>query len=362
MIVIRAYYREVLQTTLVVAMIFIALFVVVSLVGLMSKAVTGKLPVQAIFVMLGMQTLKNLDLILPLSLFIGILMALGRWYRDSEMAVLNACGVGLLRFLRPTLFLALTVAVVVGVTTFYLRPLASSYINKVRADTADPRETGVATGIFQSIDRGTVVYIERTEEDGVLRDVFVSSVQLERPGVLFARSAFEYTDKSSGDRYLVLQHGHRYEGVPGEADYRILQFERYGLRVTPRPSVEPPPKLDETPTGALLASADRSAQAEWQWRLSKPLSLFALVLFALVFAHTDTRRGRFGNLFIAMFIYFAYANALGVGQALLRQGRLPLELGLWGIHALFALLALYLLWRRAQNRELLPIPPSVSRR
>lgn len=355
MIIDRSFYREVIQTCLVVATVFISLYVVVSWVNLLARAAAGNLPVQLIFTLLGLQTVKNLGVILPLALFVGVLLTLSRWYRDSEMAVLAACGIGLLHFLRPVWLLAGVVAVIVGLVSFYFAPLASGVMNKIKHENREAYQAGILAGEFQrSRGDGSILYVEQVESDGKLENVFVSNPQFDRRGVVVAKSGYSYVDANTGNQYLVLDNGRRYEGTPGRADYKILEYERYSMRFEPQTPRERGTTIDETPTSRLWRSSDRSLAAEWDWRLAKPVALFILAPLALVFAYTDARRGRFANLFTAMLVYFFYANVLAFGHALLKQGRVPSWLGVWWVHALFALAAVYLLWRRARNKELLP--------
>ncbi len=354
-IIDRAFYREVTQTSLIVTVVFVVLYLVISLVSLLAKAASGKLPVQIIFILLGLQTVKNLSLILPLAIFIGILLTLGRWYRDSEMTVLAACGVGLFHFLRPTWIVAAWAAGMVALISLYFSPLASSLIDKVKSESAGPYEFGIAAGQFNRARKGgSVFYVERVNKDGSLENIFVSNEQLGKRGVLVAKSGFEFTNQKTGDRFVVLHDGTRYEGTPGQADYKILRYQTYGVRIEPEIPAAPVTGLGELPTRQLLASNDRQMRAEWQWRLAKPVSLFILATLALVFAYTDVRRGRFANLFTAIFIYFMYANLLGIALALVRQERIPLGIGLWWVHACFAVLAGYFIFRRAYNKPLLP--------
>lgn len=355
-IVDRAFYREVVQTSLVVTVIFVSLYVVISLVNLLGRAVSGDLPVHLIFVLLGLQTVKNLSLILPLALFIGILLTLGRWYRDNEMTVLGACGVGLAHFLRPAWVLAFWAAVVVGSLSLYFGPQATALIDRVKTNNATAAEIGIAPGEFQRPKRGApgVFYVERVAEDGTLSNIFASREQLGAPGVLAAASGVEYTDPNTGDRYLILKNGTRYEGTPGQADYKVLEYETYALRLERKPSVSPVVTMDEQSTRTLWRSDEPRLRAEWQWRISQPVSLFVLAALALAFAYTDARRGRFANLFTAIFVYFLYANLLGIVHAMLRQGRLPPTPGLWTVHLSMGLLAVYFVWRRAHNQPLLP--------
>lgn len=355
MIIDRAFYREVIQTSLVVTTIFTVLYIVITWVNLLAKAAAGKLPVQLIFTLLGLQTVKNLGVILPLALFVGILLTLSRWYRDSEMTVLAACGVGLLHFLRPVWVLAGVVALIVGLISFYFAPLATTVMNKIKHENSEAYQAGIIPGEFQRSRRdGSILYVEQVDPGGNLHNVFVSNPQLDRRGVIVAKTGVHYVDPKTGDQYLVLDHGRRYEGTPGRADYKILEYERYAMRFDPPTPRERGTSLDEMPSSQVWRSPERLVAAEWDWRLAKPIALFILAPLALVFAYTDARRGRFANLFTAMLVYFFYANVLGFGHALLKQGRMPPVVGLWWVHVLFALAAAYLLWRRAHNKGLLP--------
>jgi lipopolysaccharide export system permease protein len=106
----------------------------------------------------------------------------------------------------------------------------------------------------------------------------------------------------------------------------------------------------------LLRSNLPQAKAEWHWRLARPVSVTIFVLFAVVFAYTDPRRGRAITLIAAIVVYFVYTNLLGFGLALLRNGKVPMALGLWWVHAAAAGVAAYLLWRRLGNRPLFALP------
>jgi len=359
-IINRALARELTTNTLAVTFVFVALFMVVSLIKILAKAVTGAFPAKLIFTMLGLQTVEVLSLMLPLAFYIGLLLTLGRWYRDSEMTVLSACGIGLTQLLRPVLVMALGFAVVVGVLSFYLAPVASNLIARIKQDdTARYDVAAVTPGIFNEIARsgqqeGGVYYAEGMDGEGEMRQVFVATTHLGRHGVLVARTGREVTDADSGDRFLALRDGVRYDGQPGQGDYRILDFEGYNIRID-----IPPATLKHTPfyamsTAQLLTERNKGAHAQWHWRISKPLSILVLTLFALVFAYTNPRQGRYYSLFVAIIAYFLYSNLLGVGDALLKRGKIAPGLGLWWVHALFLLLGLYLFWRRTNNRPLIP--------
>jgi lipopolysaccharide export system permease protein len=359
-IINRSLMRELGTTTFAVAFIFVALFMVVSLVKILAKAAAGSFPVKFVFTMLGLQTVEVLSLMLPLAFYVGLLLTLGRWYRDNEMTVLAACGVGLTQLLRPVFKVAIGSAAVVALLAFYLSPLASKLVAIIKQDEASRYETAaISPGIFNEINRsgasdGGVYYVEDMDRDGEMHQVFATTSHLGRQGVVVAHNGREITDAATGDRFLVLKDGVRYDGTPGQGDYRTLTFESYAIRMEfPAPTLRHTPYY-ATPTLQLLNDKSKGAVAEWHWRVSKPLALIVLTLFALVFAHNHPRQGRYVSMFVAIIAYFVYSNLLGAGDAMIKRGRIPGGAGLWWVHGLFLVIGAYLFWRRASNYPLLP--------
>ncbi|MHB1566293.1 MAG: LPS export ABC transporter permease LptF [Acidiferrobacter sp.] len=357
MIIRRALYREATQTTLFVTITFLTLYIVVSLVKLLSEAANGQFPAHIVFVLLGLELLKNLAMILPLTVFIGLLLTMARWYRDNEITVLGACGVGLRQLLPPVYLWLSVAAVIIGAIAFYLAPLSALLLHKVKVENTAAYAAGIVPGRFNHTHNGRAIfYVQRIGHHGRLHDIFVSRTQFGKSGVLIAKRGYEYKNPRSGVRFLVLLNGRRYQGIPGEANYRILRYQTYALRIRPRRFVPGPSTIsrDEVPTLTLLASSNPRAIAEWQWRLAQPLSLFVLAPLALVFAYTDSRRGAFAPLFAAVLIYFAYVNLLSIAHALLARGQISPYVGLWAVHIGFALFGLYLFQRRTYGRPLWP--------
>ncbi|HEX21869.1 MAG TPA: LptF/LptG family permease, partial [Chromatiales bacterium] len=175
-----------------------------------------------------------------------------------------------------------------------------------------------------------------------------------RDAVIVAESGFQYVDERSKDRFLVLEKGTRYEGRPGDFEWTVMDFEKYALRIKEQPPVRITLAAKALPTAELLGRGSRKERAELHWRFSKPFVVPILVLLALSFCYVAPRRSQLPRMMAALGLYFAYNNMLGYGHALLRKGKINPELGLWGVHALFALLAIYLFWRRVRGRPVLP--------
>ncbi len=356
MIIYRAFAREAARNTLAITFILTIVVVFFGLTTFLNRAVSGELAEDIVLQMLGLQTLKRVDLLLVLGFYLGSLLTVARWYRDSEMTVLAACGIGLPQMLRPTLFLTAIIALLVGVQSFYFTPWAAGRMDFIKLQREQqPQPLGFTPGVFNETAGHTqIFYAERVDrQTGNLAGVFMSSLDATTPNLVVARSGYPYTDERTNDRFLALVDGMLYEGSPGEAGYRVVKFETLRARLDPKRVDEPPPTFESMPTIGLLLSKDPQASAELHWRIAKPVMVLVLVLFALVLAHTDPRRGRLMNLFTAILVYFVYSNMMALGQTLLRKGQVPGTVGMWWAHGIMLVVAIYLFSRRAADRPLL---------
>lgn len=357
MLIRRTFYREAVLTISAVVALLLLVFVVLGLTKFLGEAAVGQYPRDIVFTILGLELIRRMETLIPLATYVGLLMTLGRWYRDSEMTVLAACGVGLMSILRPVAQLALFAALLVAGFSFYLSPVTMGMAVQTKNESLSRTDISmVAPGIFTDLQgSGRILYVEGISAKGVLEKIFVNDRQADKQNVLVAETGRQHIDPSSGERLLVLNNGAAYEGVPGEPDYRMVEFETYTLRLKQPGAVPTTDDINARPTRALLQSGDLDDRIELHWRLAKPISVLIFAAFALVLAHTDARRGRIVNLVAAVLVYFIYNNMIGIGDTLLRNGRLPPTVGLWWVHLSLAAIAMYLIMRRLQNRPLLPL-------
>jgi len=364
-IISRAFYREAGKTTLAIAAVLLVVFLLLMMTTLLGRAVRGDHPEDIVLTLLMLQTVHKIDLLLPLALYLGVLLTLSRWYRDNEMTVLAACGVGLAQMLRLVMWFTLVFALVVAACAFYLTPYASRLIEKAKSEGAHRTEIQhVAPGAFtEASGGGRILYVEKIDDaGGDMENVFLAGLDAAKQDVVVARTGRPYIDEATGDKFMALKDGVLYQGAPGDADYQIVEFNILHVRMEPRKAVEPPIGLDGMPSADLFVRGDPQRAAEWHWRLAKPVAVFVLAAFALVLAYTDVRRGRFSNFVAAILVYFIYSNLIGMGETLIKRGYAPPALGIWWVHGGMTLAVAYLLWRRAHNRPLLALPRGFRRR
>lgn len=359
MIVNRALVREVLQTSVAVTLVILSIFVVVRSLGFLQQAVKGDVPVEAVLTLVVLKLVGYLDVIIPLMMYIALLMVLGRWNRDNEMVVLAACGLSPVNFLRPILVLILIIGGVVALFSFYLTPLAIKKGFEVEQEYRNRSEiSGIIPGTFMETKKGRGMYFVETfdREADRYENIFVYKSSFGKEGVVVSKFAFRRTDELTGDQFLVLNNGTRYEGNPGQPDYRIMDFETYALRIEPKSYIAVLPPVKGRPTAVVRGDPHPALISEWQWRIAKVILVPVLAVFALTFSFVNPRQARLPSMIMAFLAYFLYTNLLGFSVAMVSKSRIDPSLGLWWVHGMFLAIAMYFLYRRQKNLSLLPMP------
>ncbi|MGB5260373.1 MAG: LPS export ABC transporter permease LptF [Gammaproteobacteria bacterium] len=344
----RYLLKEVISSWFAVTAILTLVLVSNKLVSYLGDAAAGDIPGEVVFRLLGLQMVLYLVMVVPFALALGVVLGLGRLYRDHEMVVLSACGVGPGRIYKPLMTLGVLVGVVLAWLTLQISPEVQGMKNRLRASAKQQADlTVLGAGRFNVLHGGRVTfYAERLSDDrNRMENVFVVfGVGEESDGqLLTAKSAYRTLDEASGDDFLVLVDGHRYEGNPGQADYRVMQFGKYGVRVELPGAAEVVELREATPTRELLNSSDPMDIAELQWRLALPVSVIALLLLAVPLCRTSPRQSRYGRLVIAVPIFIIYFNLLGTAKVWVGRGVIPVAVGLWWVPLIPALLTLMLL-------------------
>jgi lipopolysaccharide export system permease protein len=335
MIFHRALLREFAQLATAVFLSLFLIAITTRLVRLLGQAAGGKIPTDAVVAFLGFFALNALPVLLSLTLFVTVLLTLTRSYRDSEMVIWFSAGLSLAAWVRPVLAFALPLVALIATLSMVIAPWAVRMSEQYRSQ-VDARDdvARVDPGVFgESRSRDRVFFVESAgAASGEVRNVFINSVQHGRNGVMFSRKGLMET-APNGDRFIVMLDGRRYEGVPGEADYRVMEFERYEARVESTASEEPVPTHKSLSTPALLQNPSDANRGELVWRVGIPLSALILALLAIPMSFVNPRAGRSVNLLFALLAYLVYQNLISVSQARVAQGRLDFSMGWWLVHA-----------------------------
>jgi len=343
MIFQRSLLREFANLAMAVFLSLFLIALTTRLIRLLGQAAGGKIPSETVVAFLGFSALSVLPVLLSLTLFITVLLELTRSWRDSEMMIWLNSWLSPTAWIRPVLTFAAPLVVVIALLAFFISPWAAQISEEYRSR-IDARDdiTRVQPGAFgESRSRERVFFVESIAGDNEsVKNVFVNSVQLRRTGVMMSARGFsEYAP--NGDRFLVLVSGRRYEGTPGQADFRVMEFERYATRIQTKEGDEPVATQKSTSTLGLIESPTRVNLGELLWRIGVPVSALILALLAIPLSFVNPRAGRSVNLMFALLAYMLYSNLLSVSQARVAQGKLAFGIGWWLVHgAMFAVLVL----------------------
>ncbi len=350
MIIKRYLLKEISISTASVIGVLLIIFASKHFVRYMSDAAAGELPTYLIIKLLSLFTLASLVLMVPLALYIGVLISLGRMYKDSEMTAMHACGFGVPQVLHTVLLLALVLATLVGGISLWIAPWAEQQQYAIRDQAAVEAEFSfLEAGRFHEIRDGKgVFYIEHMSEDRrQMQNVFVFIEDEDKVDVFSARTGRHEVD-SSGYRYLILEDGFRYELLGANAGYRVHEYQESGIRITHMPiQAEVRPRV-AWPTAALLEEDDLASQAEFQWRVAMPVSVIMVGLLSVLLSRSHHRQGRFGQLFFALLIYIAYIYLLMLSRTWIKHAVLPPNLGMWWVHVL-ALVGIGIMYLQQQG-------------
>ena len=352
----KSLSHELISTAGGVFVILVGIIIAQRAGNLIRLAAKGILPNDAINTLLGFSLIRYMPMILSLSLFLAVLLTLTRWHRDSEMVVWFSSGLGLKSWIKPILAFAVPVIVVISLLSFLVMPWAIEKVEDYRVQLKSRDDlSSISPGVFKESSSGERVYfIESFDELGnVVKNIFVQTIQHQKTGVIVA-SEGSREKAENGDDFLVMKKGRRYEGKPNSAEISTTEFERYGIRVETKEVAREPNVANAKSTQELLNTASSSDKAELQWRLAIPVSAIILVLLAIPLSFVDPRAGRSLNLIFALVIYVIYNNILSIFQAWISQGRLSANIGLWPVHAFFAILVFYMFYRRNHLLPLLP--------
>jgi lipopolysaccharide export system permease protein len=345
----RYLFRELALNFLGVTGALLAILVIYQLGAVLERAAQYQYPRGVVLQLFALGAAENFTLLLPLGLMLGIVLALGRLYFESEMTAAQACGFGGLRAWLPVGLLGVLVASLSGWLSLQFAPQAATLrvaltAQAVRAGLAEP----FSPGRFRSFDGGrTVVYGASTGAAGELQRVFIKQSAGEATITTVAQRARREAGADGLSQTIVLLDGERFEGVPGTRQYHLLKFDELRVPLAPPAPTPAPTRLDALPTRTLLSSTEMADRAELQWRVGYPLMVIVVALCAAPLGRLRPRQSRYARVWQAVVFFAIYGNLAIASRTWFEHGTTPAAMGIWWVHVPFLLLAWYLARRRA---------------
>jgi len=340
----RYILRETVGTWLGITGALLVILLTNQIAAVLTRAAEQGFPRGVVLELVWFGTLSNLAVMLPIGLMLGVVVAFGRLYHDSEMTAVLACGVDRWRIHAPVILLAIVLSSIVAWLTLVGASAAAARVEALRASALQAGEFAPITpGRFRSFGGGSVVfYAGAVGPDGILERVFVKRVRDGRYEIATAARA-RHSVSADGDlQTLTLFEGERYEGLPGSSEFRIVRFTTNVIPVRVPSIAAGARDLDAVPTSTLIGSRDLALRAELHWRMAMPLMVFVLAMLAVPISRVRPRQGRYSRLWLAIVVYFVYLSMVSVAEVWMAKGVMPAALGVWWVHVVVVVPTLFL--------------------
>lgn len=356
MIIIRYLVRETLKSQLAILFILLLIFFCQKLVRILGAAVDGDIPTNLVLSLLGLGVPEMAQLILPLSLFLGLLMTLGRLYTESEITVMHACGLSKAVLVKAAMILALFTGVVAMVNVMWLGPWSSRHQDEVLAEAkANPGMAALAQGQFQQATDGNSVLFIESVAGSKFKDVFLAQLRPKgnaRPSVVVADSG-QLSQLPDGSQIVTLNTGTRFEGTALLRDFRITDFQNYQAIVGHQTVALDPDDASQMDMKTLWHNDKPNARAELHWRITLVLTVFIMALMVVPLSVVNPRQGRVLSMLPAMLLYLVFFLLQTSLKSNAAKGKIDPMLWMWLVNIIYFAIALLLnVWDTVPMRQL----------
>lgn len=365
MIIDRHLVRQVAMPFFTVTTVLLIIFVGYSLSRFLHQADAGLLNTGEVAVLTMLKVLIALEVLLPIALYFGLMLGLGKLHSDSEIVAMQASGVGETQLLRPIAALAVLLALIIGGLSIFVRPWAytqtyqmlaiaeaSSDIDRIKAGQfylTSTSGTDEEQGSPGGEDQNRAIFIERISSEQALEHIFIRTRVGDELQVISAPTGVLVERPHSDAQTLEMDQARIFKRVDDGPDL-FAEFEHFTMKVASELPEPPAYKAKSIPSATLATSSNPKDLAEYQWRLSNPLTTLLLALLAIPLSRAKPRQGRYAKLLLAFVIYAAYYNLMGISQTWVEQ---QAATSIWWVPALLALVVAlcYLPWRAVRFKS-----------
>jgi lipopolysaccharide export system permease protein len=308
---------------------------------------------------------------IPLALIVGILVGIGRLSRDNEYTVLRTCGLSFHRIAAPIMAAALMAFLLTAATTFILIPKGNREAkNLLFAIVKQKASIGIKEKIFNDDFRGIVIYADRIPVSGDYMEgvLLYDERTTDEPSMIIAARGTLISNPQSLAVTLRLESGSIHTVEAQFKNYRKVDFKTYDIRLDFKGSAADQErvkfsKLDEMTLWELHEQIDkpdaqgptsREMMIELNQRLASPFTCLIFAILGLPLGIQSSRSGKMRGFTIGLGVVMVYYVFLLYGKALGETGVIPPAVGVWTPNILFMAVGLYIYFRKANEREIIP--------
>ena len=345
-------YKNILQTSVLLIIALIAIFLTTRFGNSLTEVVAGNIATKDIFKIVGLKTLISVEDILPIALFIGVFAVITNLVNNREWLAIQSCGMPQTKLFFLVFKASLLAALIVAISSLILNPMLETRLRELKEETKNRASIeGIKSGVFIKFGKNQTFYSEsKSQEDKKFtKPLIVKGKNLDKE-VLRSKTAYIENQRSTGDKFAVFENGTTISMNSSDDSFSRTDFDRYLIRIEQKKFSEHDKYLDFIPSIKLLQSNFLLHRIELQWRLVPIFLCVFMALTSVVVALNSYNKSWHSGLLITIAIYFIYSNVLGTIKSMLRKGEIPMEVGLWPVHVLFCVGLLSLIfWKSKLN-------------
>jgi lipopolysaccharide export system permease protein len=338
--------REIGRTMAVMLAVLVTLFASYSAGNLLNDAVNGLMPADTIAALVGLKALISLEVLIPVSLYVSVVLAFGRLYSDSEFTAMFALGMTPTRVMKIVATMAGLLALIVAVLSLAVRPWAYQLSHELtkRAETMLSTDY-MEAGTFYIGDKGNrVIFVEhRAGPKSPAQNIFVQTMHDGHPRIIYAQNAHSKALEPGQDSAdVLLNDAHVYDFLPsGQPDDTAMSVEEVTIPTGNRSVKAPEYASTAASSFALARSSQPEDIAELQWRLSTPVSTLLLGLLGVPLSRSKPRQSRYAKIGTAILLYSFYYLICTSARTWVQHGTIGGFPGIWWVPASLAVIVAF---------------------
>ena len=343
MIIDRYLIREISKPLTAICAFLVVIFASYRAAQYLAEAVAGLISGKIVLYLVLLKIAISMEVLLPTTLYLSVVLVLGRLYADSEMTALFACGVGIGRIFKAVIYLSIPLAMLVACLSLYVRPWAyqQGYVMTAMAKTALDIGKWKEGNFYKIPGMDRVIYADEIDQEKKLAEgVFIQSDKGDKVQVIYAKKVQQYSDAGNGKPLLIFQQGYVYELSRTGEEGHFMKFQQSTMSIDSGKTKPLEYKRKAASTLQLARSSALEDIAEYQWRLSTPISTLLLALLGIPLSRTAPRKGKYAKLVVAVLVLAIYYNTSAMAKDWVEQGVVGPVVGIWWVVMLLAILVL----------------------
>ena len=236
MIIDRYIIREIVRPTLIICTVLVFIFGCYISTRYGEDAVHGLLPGTSVFQLILLRIVIALEVLLPTTFYLSVVIALGRLYRDTELTAMFACGISMAKVVKSVFVVSIIGGLVVACLSLFIRPWAWNQFFRIKAQAKVNFDmTRMNGGHFYETGGERVIFADRIDHsENLAEGVFIQTKRENSVQIIYAKQASQFMDESTGKPVLIARVGHLYEFFSLDDKGLILDFETSAMHLTPR--------------------------------------------------------------------------------------------------------------------------------